>query len=134
MEALSAVECATPRRVVFYIKTDKLMRKPVTWLGDSLEAIRAFPSLAKYRVGRQVARVQDGQAPDDWKPMPSIGLGVGEIRVRAEGAYRVIYVAKFAESIYVLHAFGKKAQRTTRPDVELARKRFRALVNERKQR
>ena len=110
------------------------MRKSVTWLGDSLEAIRGFPALARTRVGRQIARVQDGLDPDDWKPMPSVGIGVNEIRVRAEGAYRVIYVAKFAESIYVVHAFEKKAQRTPRPDIELARKRFRALVNERKRR
>ena len=110
------------------------MRKPVTWLGDSLDAIRAFPLLAKNRIGRQIARVQDGMEPQDWRPMPSIGLGVSEIRVRAEGAYRVIYAAKFEESIYVVHAFDKKAQRTPQPDIELARKRFRALVNERKQR
>ena len=110
------------------------MRKPVIWLGDSLSAIQGFASLARTRVGRQIARVQDGLEPDDWKPMPSVGLGVSEIRVRAEGAYRVIYVAKFAQSIYVIHAFEKKAQRTAQPDIELARKRFRALVNERKRR
>jgi len=110
------------------------VRKPVTWLGDSLSSIRGFPALARNRVGRQIARVQDGLEPEDWKPMPSIGLGVNEIRVRAEGAYRVIYVAKFAEGIYVVHAFEKKTQRTAQPDIELARKRFRALVNERKRR
>ena len=123
-----------PGQVAIYIKTDKIMRKPVTWLGDSLDAIRAFPPLAQGRVGRQIARLQEGLAPDDWKPMPSVGLGVSEIRVRAEGAYRVIYVAKFAESIYVVHAFEKKAQRTPQQDIELARGRFRALVNERKRR
>ena len=110
------------------------MRKPVTWLGDSLDAIRGFPALARNRVGRQIARVQDGLEPDDWKPMPSVGLGVSEIRVQAEGVYRAIYAAKFAESIYVIHAFQKKGRRTPKPDIELARKRFRALVNERKRR
>ena len=110
------------------------MRKPVTWLGDSLSAIRGFPALARTRVGRQIAKVQDGLEPDDWKPMPSVGLGVSEIRVRAEDAYRVIYVAKFAESIYVVNVFEKKATRTAQSDIELARKRFRALVNERKRR
>jgi len=108
------------------------MRKPVTWLGDSLDVIRGLPGLAKGRIGRQILRLQDGMAPDDWKPMPSVGLGVSEIRVRAEGAYRVIYVAKFGESIYVVHAFEKKAQRTPQADIELARARFRTLVNERK--
>ena len=110
------------------------MRKQVTWIGDSLSAIREFPTLARNRAGRQIARLQDGLEPDDWKPMPSVGLGVSEIRIRAEGAYRVMYVAKFAESIYVVHAFEKKAKRTAQRDIELARKRFRALVNERKRR
>lgn len=110
------------------------MRKPVTWIGDSLEVIRAFPVLARSRIGRQISRLQDGLPPDDWKPMTAIGLGVSEIRVRADGAYRVIYVAKFAESIYVIHAFEKKAQRTSQPDVELSRRRFRALLEVRKTR
>lgn len=110
------------------------MRKPVTWLADSLDVVRAFPVLARNRIGRQIARVQDGLEPGDWKPMPSVGLGVSEIRVRVERAYRVMYVAKFGESIYVVHAFEKKAQRTPKTDIELARRRFRALVNERKQR
>ena len=121
-----------PGRIAFYIKTDKIMRKPITWLGDSLEAIRAFPGLARGRIGRQIARIQEGLEPNDWKPMPSIGLGVNEIRVRAEGAYRVLYVAKFAEGIYVIHAFEKKAQRAPKSDMELARKRFRALIDERR--
>ena len=108
------------------------MRRPVFWLGDSLVAIRTFPATARSRIGRQIARVQDGFEPGNWKPMPSVGLGVREIRVRAERAYRVIYVAKFVEGIYVLHAFDKKAQRTPRTDIELARARFRALMIERK--
>ncbi len=65
--------------------------------------------------------------------MPSIGIGVNEIRVREGGAFRVIYVAKFPEAIYVLHAFEKKAQRTSKPAIDLARLRFRALMNQRKQ-
>ena len=64
----------------------------------------------------------------DWKPMPTIGTGVREIRIQSEGAYRVIYVAKFEEAIYVLHAFEKEAQKTAKRDIELARSRFRELV------
>ncbi len=64
--------------------------------------------------------------------MPSIGIGVKEIRVRDNGAYRLIYVAKFSEAIYVLHAFEKKTRSTPKPDIELTRTRFRALVNDRK--
>jgi phage-related protein len=108
-------------------------RKPVIWLGDSRQAVKDFPQVARQRTGRQLAKVQDGLEPESWKPMPSIGLGVNEIRVREGGAFRLIYVAKFPEAVYVLHAFEKKARRTPKPDIELARSRFRALVNERKQ-
>lgn len=107
--------------------------KPVIWIGDSRQAVKDFSQIARQRAGRQIARVQDGLEPENWKPMPSIGLGVNEIRISEGGAFRVIYVAKFAEAVYVLHAFQKKAQRTPKPDIELARERFRALVNQRKQ-
>ena len=113
---------------------DIIRRKPILWIGDSRKAIREFPDLARQRAGRELARVQEGLAPEDRKPMPSIGLGVSEIRVHVEGAYRVIYVAKFAEGIYVLHAFQKKARKTPRAEIELARKRYRAMLNERKAR
>lgn len=72
-----------------------------------------FPGEVRREAGYQLARVQAGKDPADWKPMPSVGLGVNEIRVREDsGAFRVIYVARFAEAIYVLHAFQKKAQKT----------------------
>ena len=106
--------------------------KPVTWMGDSRQSVKEFTPAARQRAGRQLARVQDGLEPEDWKPMPSIGIGVREIRVRENGAYRLIYVAKFSEAIYVLHAFEKKSRKTPKLDIELARTRFRALVNERK--
>jgi phage-related protein len=78
--------------------------------------------------------VQRGKEPSNWKPMPSVGIGVNEIRVRAGGAFRVIYLAKFAASVYVLHAFQKKARKTPKLDIDLARQRFRDLIQERKQR
>ena len=106
--------------------------KPVKWIGDSRQAVKKFTTVVRQRIGRQLARVQDGLEPEDWKPMPSIGIGVKEIRVREKGAYRLIYVASFSESICVLHAFEKKARKTPKPDIELARTRFRALVNDRK--
>jgi len=112
---------------------DIIRRKPIKWIGDSRDAIRAFPEVAKQRTGREIARVQEGLEPTDRKPMPSIGLGVSEIRVREDsGAFRVIYVAKFAEAIYVLHAFQKKGRKTPKAEIELARKRYRAMLNERK--
>ena len=115
-----------------YPRSEIIRRKPVAWVGDSLSVVRGFAPEARRRAGQELALVQAGEAPDNWKAMPSIGLGVNEIRVRADGAYRVIYVAKFAEAVYVLHAFQKKSRRTGRLDVELARQRFRALIRDRK--
>lgn len=106
--------------------------KQVKWLGNSLERIREFPHDPRREAGYQLERVQVGKDPEDWKPMPSVGLGVKEIRVREGGAFRVIYIARFAEAIYVLHAFQKKADKTPKPDIELARKRFRELIQERR--
>ena len=109
--------------------------KPVAWLGDSREQIRNFPDEPRHEAGYQLERVQAGKDPKDWKPMPSIGIGVNEIRVRDDaGAFRVIYLAKFAEAVYVLHAFQKKARKTAKADIELARRRFKALAEERKRR
>ena len=81
----------------------------------------------------QLGLVQAGLEPFDWKPMPIVGLGVNEIRVRLGGAYRVIYVAKFLEAVYVLHAFQKKSRKTARTDIDLARRRFAALIQDRRQ-
>src|SRR5512135_583061 len=105
--------------------------KPIVWVGDSLVRVRAFPADAKRELGYQLERVQDEREPADWKPMPSVGAGVNEIRARIGGAHRVIYVAKFQEAIYVLHAFQKKSSKTARRDIELAKDRLRALIRER---
>lgn len=108
--------------------------KPVVWLGDSLERLRAFPPDSMREAGYQLGRVQTGREPRNWKPMPSIGLGVNELKIRLAGAFRLIYVAKFEEAVYVLHAFQKKSQRTARLDIELARLRYANLMNERRTR
>jgi len=99
--------------------------KPVRFLGDSLKRLRAFPEFVKRRAGYQLETIQMGGKPDDFKPMPVIGAGVEELRIRDEsGAYRVIFTARRAEAVYVLHAFEKKAQATPKRDIDLARKRF----------
>lgn len=80
----------------------------------------------KYKIGGELYLVQIGADPVDWKPMPSVGAGVREIRIREiSGAYRVIYVANIGPDIVVLHAFVKKTQATPQRDIELARKRLR---------
>jgi phage-related protein len=83
----------------------------------------------RHDAGYQLDKVQRGEQPDDFKPMPPVGKGVEEIRVTDEsGAYRVIYVARRAEAVYVLHAFQKKTQATARRDIQIARKRFAQLA------
>ncbi|MBP6727016.1 MAG: type II toxin-antitoxin system RelE/ParE family toxin [Thauera sp.] len=105
--------------------------KPVEFLGSSLDDFRAFPLAAKREVGHQLDQVQHGQEPDDWKPMNTVGQGVREIRIRdAAGAFRVIYVAKFADAVYVLHCFQKKTEKTPKTDLDLAAKRYRDLLKE----
>jgi len=100
--------------------------------GDSLDRVRDFAPEARHEAGVQLGLVQAGLEPADWKPMPTVGLGVNEIRVRVGGAYRVIYVAKFVEAVYVLHAFQKTSRKTARIDIDLARRRFRSLVQDRR--
>lgn len=103
--------------------------KSITFVGSSLKDLRAFPEDARSEAGFQLRRVQMGQEPADWKPMPTIGAGVREIRLReASGAFRVIYVAHLADRILVLHAFLKKSQRTSQPDIALAQARYRAMI------
>ncbi|MEJ2631586.1 MAG: type II toxin-antitoxin system RelE/ParE family toxin [Acidihalobacter sp.] len=105
--------------------------KPVEFRGSALDDLRAFPPDAKREAGHQLDQVQNGRDPDDWKPMPSIGRGVREIRIRdAAGAFRVVYVAKLADAVYVLHCFQKKTQKTAKDDVDLAGRRYRDLLKE----
>ena len=104
------------------------------WLGTARDDLRGFPADARQVAGFQLWRVQRGLEPNDWKPMPVVGLGVREIRVRTDLEHRVIYLAKFNEAIYVLHAFQKRSQRTPKPDLDLARQRLRELLKQRRQR
>jgi phage-related protein len=106
-------------------------RKPLAWIGSSRRDLRTFPRAARRRAGEQLLRVQLGLPLLDVKPMPAIGAGVMEIRVHAAGEYRVVYVAKYIEAVYVLHAFEKHSQRTRQGDIELARSRFRLVERSR---
>jgi len=106
--------------------------KEVLWLGDSRKCIQAFDAEAQHAIGVELLAVQEGHQPGDSKPMPAIGKGVEEIRVWVEsGTYRVIYIARLAEAVYVLHAFQKKTQQTSQRDVSLARGRLEQLLRER---
>ena len=105
--------------------------KSIEFRGSSLDDLRFFPSQARREAGHQLDQVQSGQEPDDWKPMNTVGQGVKEIRIRdVAGAFRIMYVAKFADAVYVLHCFQKKTAKTSKIDLDLASKRYRDLLQE----
>lgn len=106
--------------------------KPIRFAGDALAELRAFPQAARHDAGYQLHRAQCGEQPEDFKPIPDIGKGVEELRVRdATGVYRVIYTARLADAVYVLSAFQKKTQRTAPADIQLARQRFKQVMRAR---
>ena len=112
---------------------ENVAEKPVIWLGTSRRDLRGFPADARQVAGFQLWRVQRGLEPNDWKPLPTVGLGVREIRVRTGLEHRVVYLVKFEEAVYVLHAFEKRSQRTPKRELEQARQRLRLLLKQRPQ-
>jgi phage-related protein len=105
--------------------------KPVEFRGSALSDLQRFPVAARHEAGFQIFQVQEGYDPDDWKPMSTVGSGVREIRIRDEaGAFRVIYIAKLARAVYVLHCFQKKTQKAARDDIALAARRYKDLLRE----
>ncbi len=103
-------------------------RKPLHFLGSSLDDLRAFPEEARRDAGFNLDFVQRGMDPLNWKPMQAVGPGVKEIRVRdATGAFRVIYLAARPEGVYVLHCFQKKTRKTRKADIDLAASRLRLI-------
>lgn len=107
-------------------------QKPLEWVGPARKELLDFSPSAIHDAGYNLGRVQFGNEPEDWKPMESIGPGACEIRVRTfEGGtlqHRVVYVAKFDEAIYVLHAFAKKSQATSQHNLDVARARYRQML------
>jgi phage-related protein len=100
-------------------------KKRAIFLGDTKRAISAFPRDVRREAGYQLDFVQDGFEPTDWKPLPAIGSGVREIRIRERsGAFRVICQAALADVVLVLSAFQKKSQKTPLHEIETARDRL----------
>ena len=103
-------------------------QKQIVWVGNSKEGLRDFSLVARQRAGYQLENLQDGDEPDDWKPMKTVGPGVQEIRIKCDdGAFRVFYVANRPDAIYVLHAFRKTTQKTEKRDIDLAKTRLKSL-------
>lgn len=101
--------------------------KPLKFIGTSLADLGAFPAAVRKAAGFELWQVQEGLMPSDFKPLLEVGPGAYEIRVHVGGEWRVIFVARFADAVYVLHAFHKKTRKTGRPDIELARRRYRQI-------
>ena len=101
--------------------------KPILFIGSSRDDLREFPAEIRKVLGDELLRVQNGLMPVDFKPLKDVGKGAYEIRVHLNGAWRVIYVAKFTNAIYVLHAFEKKTQKTSQKDMELAKRRYKLI-------
>lgn len=108
--------------------------KPVHFVGTAREDLRELPENVQETAGFQLFKVQQGKEPDDWKPIPTVGPGVQELRVRAEsGAYRIFYIAKFAEALYVLHVFEKRSQKTAKAALDHGRRRYAELLRWRRE-
>ena len=112
-----------------------MKEKPIDWRGSSFEDLtdeNVFSLEARKVAGTQLRKIQRGDEPDDWKPFDDVGTGTKEIRIKlADGAFRVMYVAKFPEAVYVLHCFKKKTQQTSQHDKDIAKLRYKAVIQER---
>jgi len=98
-------------------------------MGSSLRDLIAFPDNAKRMAGYQLYRIQQGFDPENWKPFKSVGSGVREIRISEDkGIFRVMYVTRFADAVYILHAFQKKTRKTTKKDIDIAKARYAEVV------
>jgi phage-related protein len=104
--------------------------KTLKFVGSSLEDLKDFPAEARRAAGFELDAIQRGLSPSDWKPIASVGSGTYEVRIHVLGEWRIIYVAKFAGSVYVLHSFQKKTQKTKRADIEIARRRYQQIEEE----
>ena len=98
--------------------------KALRFVGSSLRDLKRFPDDARREAGFELDAVQRGLMPSDFKPMFGIGAGVYEIRIHVQGAWRVIYVARRSDAVYVLHAFEKRSQKTRQADLEMAAQRY----------
>ena len=101
--------------------SEKVPDAKVAWEGDSLDVVKAFPRAIRQEIGLDIRRLQQGTMPHDSRPMQSIGKGVFELRQRdGNGWYRLIYLARVGDTLYMLHGFTKKSAKTSRNDLATA--------------
>jgi len=101
--------------------------KELKFIGSSLADLADFPEAVKKIAGFELWQVQVGAMPSDFKPMPTVGDGAYEVRIRFGGQWRVIYVAKQVDAVYVLHCFRKTTPKTSKTDIDLAVKRYKLI-------
>lgn len=108
--------------------------KKTTYVGSVQKEIEAFPAKARQRIMTALTVISAGLdlSPKEFKYMPIVGAGCYELRLKIDRQYRVFYVAKFHEAIYVLHAFVKKTEQTSKTNIELGTSRYKALLNYRR--
>ena len=104
----------------------------IRWAADAKEALSAFPDAVKGIFGYSLRRLQKGLLPDcDARRMESIGKGVWELKTADERAwYRVIYLTRIGDDLFVLHAFEKDSRKTDKRDLEIAKSRLKMVLAE----
>ncbi|MGX5102140.1 type II toxin-antitoxin system RelE/ParE family toxin [Enterobacter cloacae] len=113
--------------------SERPVLRPIAWMGSAFNDLLGFPEEIRKDAGYQLHRLQAGLEAVDWKPMSEIGKGVAEIRLRGQsGAYRILYLARYEDAVYVLHSFNKKTQRTSGHDKYIAKARFQAVLDARR--
>jgi phage-related protein len=109
--------------------TDQPRLAAVAWEGDSREVLKAFPEKVTQNLGFELWRLQLGETPTDYRPLPSVGRGVFELRDQDErGWYRLVYLSRIKEVIYVLHCFEKKSREMPRRDFEKSKQRLKQVT------
>ena len=102
--------------------------RTVVFEGNTLTLIRQLPDKARLRAGYEIDRVQRDKLPENWKPFPSVGQGVREIRIQVGQQFRIMYLVKYENKVHILHVFEKKIQKTRTSDIEIAEKRLKQVI------
>lgn len=102
--------------------------KDIIWLGDTHKIVKGYAINVRREIGYNLDKLQRGFDPIDWKSMVGVGQGVKEIRIHEDNEYRIFYVAKFKEAIYVLHSFTKKTEKTAKKDIDIGKKRYTEML------
>ena len=100
----------------------------IVWEGDSKDVLRTFPEGVIQNFGFELWQLQQGMRPRNYRPLPSVGSGVFELRDQDErGWYRVVYLSRIDDVIYVLHCFEKRSREMPARDFQKSKRRLSAV-------